>query len=129
MDINHLAALLGAIAAFVFGGLWYGPLFGKAWQRESGATEPSSGGQTARIFAIAFVANLIAAEIFALFLGPKPALGFAVGAGFSAGLCWVAMALATNYAFAQRSFKLWLIDGGWSTLQFALYGLILGLWH
>jgi hypothetical protein len=45
------------------------------------------------------------------------------------GLAIVAMSFAINYTFAQRSLKLWLIDGGYHTLQFALYGLILGLWH
>ena len=34
-----------------------------------------------------------------------------------------------NYQFAQRSFKLWLIDGGYHTAQFLIFGLVLGLWH
>jgi hypothetical protein len=48
--------------------------------------------------------------------------GALVGAGF------VATSFGINYAFAQRSLKLWLIDGGYHLLQFTLYGLILGLW-
>ena len=44
-------------------------------------------------------------------------------------LAYVAMSFGINYAFAGRSFRLWLIDGGYHTLQFTLYGLILGLWH
>jgi hypothetical protein len=27
-----------------------------------------------------------------------------------------------------RSLKLWLIDGGYHTVQFILFGLVLGLW-
>ena len=50
-------------------------------------------------------------------------------AGFATGLAFVATSFAINYAFAGRSRKLWLIDGGFHTLQFTLYGLILGLWH
>jgi len=49
--------------------------------------------------------------------------------GFGAGLCWVATSFGINYLFAGRSLKLWLIDGGYHTLQFTLYGLVLGLWH
>jgi hypothetical protein len=45
------------------------------------------------------------------------------------GLAWVATSFGINYAFAQRSFKLWLIDGGYHVLQFTVYGLVLGLWH
>ena len=29
--------LLAALSSFLLGGLWYGPLFGKAWQRSIGA--------------------------------------------------------------------------------------------
>lgn len=29
--------LLAALTSFLLGGLWYGPLFGKAWQRSLGA--------------------------------------------------------------------------------------------
>jgi hypothetical protein len=33
----HWGAMLGAIAlAFVFGGIWYGPLFGRTWARLAG---------------------------------------------------------------------------------------------
>ena len=31
--------------------------------------------------------------------------------------------------WGTSSFRLWLIDGGYHTLQFTLYGLVLGLWH
>ncbi len=34
-----------------------------------------------------------------------------------------------NHQSAQRSFKLWLIDGGYHVAQFAVFGLVLGLWH
>ena len=63
-----------------------------------------------------------------MFLGPAPGLPLALGAGFSAGLCWVASSFGINYLFAQRSLKLFLIDGGYHTIQFTLYGLILGIW-
>ncbi len=126
--IHVWAVLAAAVSAFVLGGLWYGPLFKHAWCREAGV-DPNAPAHPARIFGGAFVLSLIAAAVFALFLGPNPAPGFALGAGFSAGLCWVAASFGINYLFAGRSLKLWLIDGGYHTLQFTLYGLILGFWH
>ena len=60
---------------------------------------------------------------------PRAVPFIALHAGFLTGLAYVAMSFGINYAFAGRSFKLWLIDGGYHTLQFTLYGLILGLWH
>ncbi len=81
------------------------------------------------MFGIAFVCSLIAAAVFAWLVGPQPSLSTALQTGVFAGFGLVAMSFGINYAFAQRSFKLWAIDGGYHTLQFALYGPILGLWH
>lgn len=130
-EVNYLAIVAAAVAAFVLGGLWYSPaLFGKSWQREVGLSdEELKRGNMARIFGVALVLSLIAAWMFAVFLGPRPPMHFGLGAGFAAGLCWVASSFGINYLFARRSLKLFLIDGGYHTLQFTLIGLILALWH
>ena len=122
--------LLATASAFVLGGIWYGPLFKNAWCRENG-TDPDAppAGHPARIFGIAILSALVAAVAFAVYLGPAPELPVALQAGVLVGLAWVATSFGINYAFAGRSLKLWLIDGGYHVLQFALYGLILGLWH
>ena len=128
MEINWLAVLVAAISAFVLGGLWYGPLFGKAWMKHSGMTEKRiKEGSPAKIYGGAFVLSLIAALVFAMFLGPKPGVEFATGAGFAAGLAWVAASLGINYLFEQKPMGLWLVNGGYNTVQFTLYGLVLGL--
>jgi len=130
-EFNVLAVLAAAVATFVLGGLWYSPaLFGKAWQREAGVTdEQMRTSNKARVFGLAFILSLVAAVVFALFLGPRPPMSLGLGAGFSAGLCWVAASFGINYLFEQRSFKLWLINAGYHTLQFTIIGLILALWH
>lgn len=129
-DLNWLAVLAAAVSAFLLGGLWYGPLFQRVWCREAGIDPEAMGGRhPAQVFGSAFVAALVAAVAFAWFLGPRPALLVAVHAGFAIGLAFVATSFAINYAFANRSLKLWLIDSGYHTLQFTLYGLILGAWH
>jgi hypothetical protein len=46
---------------------------------------------------------------------------FGLGAGVSAGLCWVAASFGINYLFERRPLGLWLINGGYHTLQFTLY--------
>jgi hypothetical protein len=127
--VNVLAVLVAAVSAFLLGGLWYGPLFQKSWCREAGLDPDKKPGHPALVFGGAFVLSLIAAYVFAMFLGPKPGLMHALGAGFSAGLCWVAASFGINHLFAGRSLNLFLIDGGYHTLQFTFYGLILGLWH
>lgn len=129
--INWLAVLAATIAAFVLGGLWYSPaLFGKRWQLAAGLSDETvRSGNPALIFGGAFLLALIAAAMFALFLGPRPSLAFGVGAGFAAGLCWVATSFGINGLFQRERLDLVLINAGYHILQFTLIGLILGLWH
>jgi hypothetical protein len=129
--INPWAVLLAALSAFALGGVWYSrALFQRAWQRASGiGTAQLQGRHSALVFGGSFALSLLAAFVFALFLGPKPSLALGLGAGFSAGLCWVAASFAINYLFERRSLALFLINGGYHTLQFTMYGLILALWH
>jgi hypothetical protein len=129
LQLNWLAVVAAAVSAFALGGLWYGPLFKHAWCREAGIDPDAKPGHPGRVFGTAVAAALVAAAAFACWLGPAPGLEHAVRSGVLAGLGFVAMGFAINYAFAGRSLKLWLIDGGYHTMQFALYGLVLGAWH
>lgn len=129
MALNWLAVIVAAVSAFVLGGIWYGPLFKTAWCREAGIDMDAKPAHPARVFGTAFVAALVAAAAFACWLGPAPELEYAVRHGVLAGVGIAAMSFGINYAFAGRSLKLWLIDGGYHTMQFALYGMILGAWH
>ena len=127
MEVNWIAVIAAGLSAFVLGGLWYGPLFGKAWQALVGLSdEQVKAGSMARIMGGSLVLSLIAAFVFAMFLGPEPGVQFATSAGFAAGLAWVAASFGISYLFEQRPFKLWLINGGYHTLQFTLYGAIIG---
>lgn len=126
--INLWAVLVAAVSSFLLGGVWYGPLFGKAWNAAAGM-DPQKQGHPAKIFGGAFVFSLLAAAVFAWFLGPQPPLSFALCRGVLVGFGLVAASFGINYLFAQRGVRLWLIDGGYHTVQFALFGLVLGLWH
>ena len=128
-EVNFLAVALAAFASFMLGGLWYSPvLFGKSWQREAGVSDAQmKNSNVGLIFGLAFVLSLIASYVFALFLGPRPPLALGLGAGSAAGLCWVAASFGINYLFERKSVKLFLINGGYHTLQFTLIGLILAL--
>ena len=130
-DVRRTCGKTGGLGddAFVLGGIWYGPLFKHAWCREAGVDPNAAPGHPGRVFGSAFVLALVAAFAFAVLLGPAPSLPLALHHGALVGGAFVATSFGINYAFAQRSLKLWLIDGGYHLLQFVLYGLILGLWH
>ena len=136
MPINILAVIAAALASFLLGGPWYSDaLFKKAWMRAAGrdaaALEPGSKQQKhpAYVFGVSFVFALIAAFVFALWLGPNPPLGYALGRGLLAGAGLVATSFGINYLFSARSMVLWAIDAGYHVVQFVLFGLVLGLWH
>jgi hypothetical protein len=130
-EFNVYAVIAAAILTFVLGGLWYSPiLFGNVWQRETGLTEAQlKAGNAAMIFGLAFVLSLVASLVFAMFLGPRPSIALGLGAGFAAGLCWVAASFGINYLFERKSLKLFLVNGGYHTLQFTLIGAVLAAWH
>jgi hypothetical protein len=127
-DVNWIAVAICGASSLVLGGIWYSPaLFAKAWQQAAGLSEEEiKGANMALVFGGAFLLSLVAAAVFALFLGTQMSLGAATAAGFSAGLCWVAASYGISYLFERRPLQLWLINGGYHTLQFTLFGLILG---
>jgi hypothetical protein len=124
-DINILGVVLAAASAFVVGGLWYGPLFLKAWQREAGITEADMQKRhPAWVFGGAFVLQLFAAY----FLGHT----FATYGGLSAtstiltalgvALAFIVTAFGVNYLFAGKSLKLWAIDSGYYLVTYTIMG-------
>ena len=130
-EINLWAVLAAGVASLILGGLWYSPvLFGKAWSAASGVTEEQAkSANMAKTLGTAFALALVGAAVFAMFLGPRPAPMFATAAGLSAGLCWVAGSFGINYLFEQRPLRLFLINGGYHTVQYTVIGAVLGLWQ
>ena len=125
-----IKVLVAALSTFVLGGLWYGPLFGKPWQRRVGLSdEQVASASKAKVFGLSFVLAFVAAYVFAMFLGPAPAPAFAIGVGALAGLCWVGASFGINDLFEQRPLALWAINAGYHTLAFTLFGVVFGLWH
>ncbi len=127
MEINWLAVLAAATSSFLLGGVWYSALFAKQWQTAAGLSDEAiKNGNMALIFGGSFVLALIASASFAMFLGNE--IDAMTGAlyGLTAGLCWVAASFGINYLFERKNLALFLINGGYHTLQFTLIGLILG---
>jgi hypothetical protein len=128
--LNYWAILVSALSTFLIGGIWYSPVaFGKAWMKENGLSEEElKQGNMAKIFGLAFVLGLISAVNLAMFLGGEA--DFMTGAfyGFLAGFGWVATFIGTHYLFERKSFKLFLINAGYSIVALTVMGLIIGAW-
>jgi hypothetical protein len=128
-DTNGWAVLVAALSTFLLGGLWYGPLFLRPWSRAAGIDPAASPGHPARTFSIAFLCSLASAAAMAVLLPASAGAVMGATLGALVGLFFVAASFGINYAFAQRRLLLWLIDGGYHVVQFALYGAILAVWR
>lgn len=124
-DVSLAATLAGTVLSFALGALWYGPLFGRRWMAAAGLSPEAirRAGSPVIAYGLTFVFGLVACYVFGLFLGPRPGRAFAIVAGGAAGLCWVATSLATNDLFEGRPLPLILINGGYHTVRFLLFGV------
>jgi hypothetical protein len=128
--INWLAVLVAAVSSFIIGGLWYGPLLGKAWMRASGVSEEEARqANMAMVFGLSFLLQLVAAVVLAMFIGPDADLAFGLAAGGSVGLFWIASALGVVYLFERRPLSHWAVNSGYQIVAYLVMGAILGVWH
>jgi hypothetical protein len=133
-DINYLAVITAAIAAFALGALWYSPiLFAKAWQKELGFTEADlQKGNMAITMGGSFVLMTLMSFGLALLLNTHPE-GFdwvnGVYAGLFVGVFFVTASMGINMLYQNKTWRLFLIDAGYQIVFLSLMGLILGLWR
>ena len=128
--LNLWAVLAAAVAAFLLGGLWYAPfLFGKAWQRANGFSDPPPATNKAKDFTICFILTLVMSLNLAMFLNAPTTTAFGAAAGFAAGFGWVAMGIAIISLFERRPWSYVFINGGFLTIALTVMGAILGAWR
>ena len=113
-DVNWLGVVLAALAGFVVGGIWYGPIMGKKWMGAVGLTEEQiREGNMGLIYGGAFAFSLLASWVLAhTFLsyavyGADLSVLAKVLTAFGVALGFIVPAIATNYLFSQKSKTLW----------------------
>ena len=128
MDVNWLAVVLAALAGFVVGGIWYGPVMGKKWMGAVGLTEDQiKQGNMGLIYGGAFAFSLLAswtlahtfstyAQDLSVFVKVLTALGVALG--------FIVPAIGTNYLFSQKSKTLFFIDASYWILFYIAMGFV-----
>jgi hypothetical protein len=127
--INWLSAIIAAVSSFMVGGIWYGPLFGRAWMAAFNLTEEGLGKRNMpMVFGVSLLLAFIASINLEMFIGAEATLAFGTFAGFAAGLGWVGAFLGILYLFEMRSMKAYLINAGYCVVALTLMGAILGAW-
>jgi Protein of unknown function (DUF1761) len=136
-NVNFLSILVAAVAAWIFGGIYYTSL-SKQWIAAQGKTMDQckaeqagkSGAAMAAPFILAFVGELVMAWVL---YGILVHLNmFTVRAGLIAGaLCWLGFVVTTvtvNNAFSNRKPMLTVIDSVAWLGVLLIIGAILGGW-
>ncbi len=128
-NIHWLSVVVAAFTAFIVGGIWYGPLFGRAWMTAFGLSEEDLAKRSApRTFGLSLILSFIAALVLEMFIGVDANLAFGMSAGFFAGFGWVATLLGILYLFEMQSLKAYLINAGYCILALTVMGAVLGAW-
>lgn len=130
MALNWWAILAATLAGFVLGGLWYGPLFGKAWAEALGR-RPEDIKPSPTPFIVSFITALITAIVLALLIGGLGVVRIVDGAilGFVIGVGLIATAMASDSAFCGWGLRLFLIQAGYRITYSVLMGAILTWWR
>ncbi len=135
-DFNWLAVLAAGVAMFLIGGIWYGAVFAKLWQRLHGYTdEQVKAMQKARppqIFfgtmLLAYILGAIAMEFLVVNLDLKSAFNGAVLGAFLWLFATTAIGL-TDHITRTRPFAAYVLDSSYQLVAFIVAGVTLSAWR
>ncbi len=128
--VNYWAVLAAAVVSMVLGCLWYGPLFGKQWQKLMGFTPKSMKNMPltpAKAMTLGFITALIMAYVISIFADYTAATTFGTGAklGFWLWLGIAAPLEAGSFLWEGKPLRLFLINGShWLVALVATSGVI-----
>ena len=129
-EVHLLSILVAALSGFLVGGLWYGPIFGKAWQAERGLSdEAMMNPNMLMIFGLTFALNLFSAFILDHTLSTygTPGLNLSVMISGGIALGFIAPAIGVNYLFSRQSLRLFMIDAGYWLIIYSVMGVVFAL--
>ena len=140
VPINLIAVLAAAVLTMILGYIWFGPLFGRKWMRLMGfdmetMKAGNRGGAMAKMYIIMFIGALLTAFVLAhelVFASAYMNIG-GLDAGVMAGFwSWLGFGapITVNYTLTtDKSWKLWLINGGYYLVSFVMMGIVLAMWQ
>ena len=113
-DFALWPVLAGTAAFFVVGAIWYGVLFGKAWQKAAGLSDEAlQTGNILLIFGLTFLFEMLIAMVLWHLIartGAAPHVVMMMSVGFAIGV--MAPAIGINYLYQRKSGVLFAIDTG-----------------
>ena len=135
-DINWIAVLVGTLAYFFLGAIWYSFLFKDRWiayqgiSAEDMSKPDAKKGVGAIMFAsfVMLLINVTGLAILAEYIGLN---GWQHGLhlGFLAGICFACTSMAINMLYEKKSLGLFFINGGYQVLGNIIAAVIIVCWR
>ena len=132
-QVNWLAVLVGALAYFFLGAIWYSALFRNAWIKATGvnANDPNGRKGFAGIMIASFLTILITSIGLALIITRIGPGGWMTGCkvGLIAGVCFSAATICNSYLYEKRPVALSAINSLYNIVGCVIAGIIIAIWH
>ena len=126
-DVTWIGAVVAGIAFFVFGALWYGPLFGKQWMAATGVTEERAReSNLPAIFGGTLVMEIVAGIGLSAIMGRDETLAEGLVTGLLVGLLIVLPALVVLSLYERKSASLTAMNAGYNVVGFTIMGAVIG---
>lgn len=130
MEINYMAVVVAAIAAFVVSSVWY-IVFGKERERLTGTAPSATERPPAWKMLVEFVRSLVVAYVLAVLAGLVGVVGLS-GAVQLGALLWIGfpvVLLVGSVIWENVPWKLAAIHAGDWLVKLLLVTIIVGLWR
>jgi hypothetical protein len=128
-EIEWVGVIVGAVAFFALGALWYAPpVFGKLWRELTGVS-PGTGNPPVAALVVGFVGNFataLALGFLAVLAGVGDALD-GVLLGLVAGIGFRLVVAVENVLFEQKPSQLVWINAGYNLIGTVLAALVIGI--
>jgi hypothetical protein len=132
-NLPWLHVLVAAVAYFMLGALWYGPLFSKPWIRghNINISDPDAKKGVGVIMVMGFIITVIICIAIQIVLNVAMARGIEQGVkwGLLLGLGFAATTTSMSYMYLKKPLSLHLIDGLYHVIGMAVAGVILAAWR
>ncbi|UPQ79867.1 DUF1761 domain-containing protein [Flavobacterium azooxidireducens] len=121
MEMNFYPVFVAALTTLLVGFIWYGPLFGKAWMKETGLTEEDlKKGSMVKIFGLTYIFSVMIGMVMQLLtIHQFGALGMIGGPQLVDTALPSYSAFMADYGTAFRTFKHGALHGSMSGLFLA----------
>jgi hypothetical protein len=142
IEINFTGIAAAVIASFLFGWLWFGPLFGRTWARLMGMRMDAKPGPGVMVrgMLLAVVGAFLTAYV--LFFSTNvwresvwgvgtdaPAYVYGFFSGFFTWLGFYVPMLLSAVAWEGRSWKLFALNATYHFLNLQLIAMLVAYWH